>query len=84
MAMANIFGKMAAYIKETLSRESDMDMVFGKTNINNTGDIIGWIKKKGLGFIPGKINKPIKDSLGMILEKATVNFIQEEIVESKL
>ena len=73
--MDNIFGKMEVYTRETSSKELDMDMGYGKMSTSNTKGTIGLTKKKGLGYIYGKISRYTKESSEMILDKVMANSI---------
>jgi len=72
--MASIIGQMEAIIKEILSKEFAMDMVFGKMKKKYIKVTIEWIKKKALESINGFINKSIKESSKMIIAKGTDSF----------
>jgi len=52
-----------------------MDMEYGRMRRRYIREDIGWIKKKGLVFINGKISKYIRGNFGRIIDRGMGNFL---------
>lgn len=74
MAMGNISGLMAVRTKAISSMESDMAMGSGMTRrrLKSIQDVIGWIRRKALGFTSGLESRLIKGNSEKITGKGLV------------